>query len=85
VSATGPADIGLIVTPTTFILAPAETQEITITANVSALSLDSWYFGEITLQPDLATTVDAHLPFALRPSPPISPDPSQVFLPVVVK
>lgn len=86
VTATNPAEMGLTITPATLTLEPDETQEITITANVSALSLDEWHLGEIILQPDLTTTVDAHLPFALQPSQPkdglIS---SKVFLPVVVK
>lgn len=83
VTATGPEGMPLNVTPTTFTLGQGETQQLTITADVSGLDQDQWYFGEVVLRPNLARTVEAHLPFALQPTEAATPA-VQIYLPVVI-
>ncbi|MCB8926296.1 MAG: S8 family serine peptidase [Ardenticatenaceae bacterium] len=70
-SVAGP--MGLTVTPASFVLGPGETQEIVVTADVSALPAGDWVFGEVTLEPSVAGIPTAGFPVAVIPTTGIIP------------
>ncbi|MCA9946970.1 MAG: S8 family serine peptidase, partial [Anaerolineales bacterium] len=70
-SVAGP--MGLTVTPASFVLGAGETQEIVVTADVSALPAGDWVFGEVTLEPSVAGIPTAGFPVAVIPTTGIIP------------
>jgi uncharacterized repeat protein (TIGR01451 family) len=61
--------IDLTVEPSTFTLAEGETQEITVTADVTGSERGAYQFGNVVLTPaEAADTHEAHLPVAAQPS-----------------
>lgn len=70
-STSGQAGLTLSVSPASFSLNAGETQVLTITANVAALPIGTWAFGQVTLTPQFAEGggfVPQHLPVAVKPS-----------------
>lgn len=67
VTVAGPVDLGLTVNPTSFTVSTADaTQEIEVTADVSALPDNVWTFGEVILTPSDPNIPVAHLPVAVK-------------------
>lgn len=66
--------LGLTVSPMTFTLAPGETQELTITANVETAEAGTWLFGDIQMVEDGELAPDSHIPLAVNPSPALLPE-----------
>lgn len=61
--------IDVTIEPASFELAAGETQEITITADVSGSSVEDFQFGNVTLTPAEGSDAPAaHLPVAAKPS-----------------
>lgn len=61
--------VDVTVEPSSFTLAEGETQEITVTADVTGASRDDYQFGNVVLSPaDGSQTHEAHLPVAVLPS-----------------
>ena len=69
-SATGAAGLTISVAPASFSLNAGETQVITVTANVGALPVGVWAFGQVNLTPVTEGNGFApqHLPLAVKPS-----------------
>lgn len=71
VSTTAPAGMTLTATPNSFSLNAGQTQQLTITANVTGLPLNVWAFAEVGINPTVeGSLVDAavHFPVAVKPS-----------------
>ena len=72
VTTSAPAGMTLTVSPTNFALNAGQTQVLNITANVGALPLGVWAFGEVTLTPGVPIEgggfAAQHLPVAVKPS-----------------
>ncbi|WP_165962715.1 S8 family serine peptidase [Occultella glacieicola] len=66
--------MSLTVEPSTFTLAEGQTQEITVTADVSGAEAGTWLFGEVTLTPSTEGVPTAALPVAVLPSTGVLPD-----------
>ncbi len=67
-------DITVTVTPATFTLAEGESQELTITADVTGASTEDYQFGDVVLTPAAGSEAPAaHLPVAALPSTGIIP------------
>ncbi|MFC4555149.1 S8 family serine peptidase [Georgenia faecalis] len=73
-SVTSAEGVTLTVEPATFTLADGATQDITVTAQVSAAELDVWAFGEVVLTPSAEGVPDAAFPVAVLPSAGVLPD-----------
>ena len=56
----------LTVDPPVFEIGPGGTQVITVTADASALPVDTWEFGEVTLDPSDAAIPSANFPVAIQ-------------------
>ena len=63
VAATDDGDFVLDVAPSEFSLSSGETQEITITADVSLSDVGEWFFGEVSVT---GTGDDMHMPVAVK-------------------
>jgi hypothetical protein len=57
------------VTPNSFTLPAGGTQAVQVMANVGALDLGEWAFGQLTLTPDSGNVPAAHMPIAVLPVP----------------
>ena len=68
-----PGGVTMTVEPATFDLAAGATQLITITADVSGLTIGAWAFDEVTLTPSTGSIPDAHLPVAVVAQPAAQP------------
>ncbi len=70
-----PAGMTISVEPASFDLAAYATQQITITVDVSALTIGDWAFGTLTLTPSDTDIPTAHMPVAVvvqeEPNPPV--------------
>ncbi|MDD9206682.1 S8 family serine peptidase, partial [Georgenia sp. 10Sc9-8] len=66
--------VTLAVEPQSFTLAEGETQEITVTADVTAADTDVYRFGQLTLTPSVAQVPVASMPVAVLPSSGVLPD-----------
>jgi subtilisin family serine protease len=64
----GDPQLTLNVEPSTFTLAAGASQTIKITADVRALPVGSWRFGQLQLRSDNPDVAEARLPVAVRPS-----------------
>ncbi len=58
--------VSATVTPASFTLNPGESQDLTITVDVSGAETDQYYFGELVLTG--AGSPEAHMPIAVQPS-----------------
>ncbi len=75
-STTMPTGMTLSVSPTSSSLAAGETQEITVTANVAAVSPKNiWTFAEVRLAPSDSGVPGTHFPVAVFPKGP-QPEPA---------
>ncbi len=68
-SSTVPTSMTFTVTPSSFTLNPGATRVLTFTANIGTLPTGDWAFGQVTFTPNTTTTVKAHFPIAIQPSP----------------
>ncbi|HVM17379.1 MAG TPA: S8 family serine peptidase [Gaiellaceae bacterium] len=62
----GPRDLRLAVSPSSFTLAPGATQTITVTADVSKLALGQWLHAALVLEPGTSEIPAARMPIAIR-------------------
>ncbi|HUF37980.1 MAG TPA: S8 family serine peptidase [Anaerolineales bacterium] len=72
-----PAGLDLTVTPSVFTLGPGDTQEIEVTADVSALDGNVWVFGDISFTPSIGgggpTLSEPHFPVVVLPKTGVLP------------
>jgi uncharacterized repeat protein (TIGR01451 family) len=73
VTSTAAPGVTISAEPAQFTLAPGATQEIVITADVTAADRDAWLFGEVQLTP-AGDTPPAHLPVAMVSTASIFPE-----------
>jgi uncharacterized repeat protein (TIGR01451 family) len=73
-SASTSGSFGVTVEPSSFTLEPGESQEIVVTADVTAAATGSWLFAEVQLAPDDAEVSMAHFPVAVMPTRGTLPD-----------
>jgi uncharacterized repeat protein (TIGR01451 family) len=73
-SVTGTDNLTLTVEPASFALAAGATQVITVSVDVTALPLNAWAFGQVTLTPDTADTVSGVFPLAVKPTSGVLPE-----------
>ncbi len=71
-------NLAVTVTPTTFTLAPGETQEITIEADVTAAAPGDTLFGAVTLTPGSGTAAGLPVVVTAAAVPVISVDPTEI-------
>jgi hypothetical protein len=76
VTVSTPTGLTLTVKPSSFSLAPGATQKLTVTADVTGLTVKQWAFAEIDItSPDkgddgVTQIPDMHVPVAIEPQPP---------------
>jgi subtilisin-like proprotein convertase family protein len=72
VTTSAPAGMTITVTPNSFSLSAGQTQQLTITANVSGLPVNQYAFGSVTLTPNVprgsAATSIQSLPVVVKPT-----------------
>jgi subtilisin family serine protease len=71
---TGPSGLRWSFAPAEFTLAPGATQTVTITADVSKLSVGRWNFGAVTFTPSSTGVPATRLAVALRTAKPVPVD-----------
>jgi hypothetical protein len=59
--------ISLTVDPPVFEIGPSGTQVITITADVTGLTIDEWDFGQVNFTPSDGAIPSAHFPVSVQP------------------
>lgn len=72
--ASASGSFGVTVEPSSFTLEPGQSQEIVVTADVTAAATGSWLFAEVQLTPDDAEVSTAHFPVAVMPTRGTLPD-----------
>ena len=73
-STTADAGMALTVSPSAFTLAPGESQELMVTAEMITTTSDIWLFGQINMTEDGGQAPDAHLTVAAQSSLGTIPD-----------
>lgn len=73
-SVTADDGVTLSVEPASFTLAPGESQDVTVTADVTAAEVGAWAFGRLVLTPDADGVPVATMPVAAQRSTGVLPD-----------
>jgi uncharacterized repeat protein (TIGR01451 family) len=67
-------DAAITVEPSSFTLPAGGTQVVTVTADVTGMPYDEWFFGRVEFTPDTTDTVPAHFTVAALPSAGVLPE-----------